>query len=136
VLSDVNLKLGEPRFDATGGRAPALSPHLYLVRLGVVRQRFADAEYIYPVGFTTRITFWSVRECGVELEYESVVGDGGAVPVFRVSAVDDPEMAFEGELPMRCDAPSPSPSQRRTRRGERSSSQCARRAWTCLDSPR
>jgi hypothetical protein len=64
-------------------------------RSGVVRPRFADVEYIYPVGFTTRITCWSVRECGVELEYESVVGDGEAVPVFRVSAVDDRETAFK-----------------------------------------
>jgi hypothetical protein len=31
----------------------------------------------------------------VELEYESVVGDGGVAPVFGVSAVDDREMAFE-----------------------------------------
>jgi hypothetical protein len=138
MLSDVDLKLAEPRFDAPGRRAPALpawlGPPIYLVRLGVVRPRSADAEYLYPVEFTTRITFWSVRECHVELEYESVVGDSGAVPVFRVSAVDDPEKAFEGALPMRYGARSP--SQSRTRRGERSSSQCARRAWMWLDSPR
>jgi hypothetical protein len=85
-----------------------LAEPLYLVRLGVARRQFADAEYIYPVGFTTRITFWSVRECGVELERESVVGDGWAAPVFRINAVDDPEMAFEGAIPMRCGTPSQS----------------------------
>jgi hypothetical protein len=60
MLSDVSLKLAELRFDATGRHAPALpamlGPRVYLVRLDVVRRRFADAQYIYPVEFTTRIT--------------------------------------------------------------------------------
>lgn len=103
LLADADSRAAEPRFDANGGRTPVLpallGPRLFLLRLGAVEPRFADADYIYPVGFASQITFWSVRERDVEVEYESAIGDGGAAPVFRVTAVGDPEVAFEGGSP-------------------------------------
>jgi hypothetical protein len=93
----------EARLDANGGRTPVLpadlGPHLRLIRLGTVDPRFADTDYIYPVGFASRVMFWSLKEPGVEAEFESVIADGGGAPVFRVTAVGDSESVFEGKTP-------------------------------------
>ena len=56
------------------------------------RPGFHTERHIFPVGFTSRRTHYSMKEAGKKTQYTSTILDtGDGVPLFRVTPEDLPE---------------------------------------------
>lgn len=67
---------------------------LTLVRLGTIvydREKFHNRRYIWPLGFESIRTYFSMKNPDKHIIYTSRILDGGDGPIFQVVPEDDPE---------------------------------------------
>ena len=88
---------GEPKMPL------ALTSTSWIVSLGHIvsdRSGFHTRRYIYPAGFKSTRLYASTLDTNVRVRYNcEIIDNGDAVPLFRVSMEDKPEVKYEGNSP-------------------------------------
>jgi hypothetical protein len=67
---------------------------LTVIQLGTIvydREKFHNYRYIWPVGFETTRSYFSIRNPEKHVLYRSRILDGGDGPIFQVTPEDDPD---------------------------------------------
>jgi hypothetical protein len=65
-----------------------------VIQLGTIvydREKFHNYRYIWPVGFETTRSYFSIRNPEKHVLYRSRILDGGDGPIFQVTPEDDPD---------------------------------------------
>ena len=56
-----------------------------------LKPNFHTERYIYPIGFTTVRSYHSMINPNIQVEYASMIIDGGDIPLYRVIPQDNPQ---------------------------------------------